>query len=271
MRLLRCPTCRTEWPAPQAHCGACLGEVLLPVPASRDGVPYGQPGARPHRARRQPTIPLQTLLRTHRTPSLTCWGYPGLRLPLQVAMLLSGKPGSGKSTAATVMALSLALRGVRVLWISPEEGRGDTTARRFGMAHRWLSSPTLPLGSPLISDSRGLAEVDAELRAFEDAGGQVIFIDSITTLGASDQWWEDLTNSPMGVVGIAHQNSRGSPFGGHRIAHDPDIHLSVTDFTLAVEKSRWFEEDAPRSWSVDAPERDEDAAPTLIPFPGGPS
>lgn len=269
MRLLRCPTCHLEWLAPASFCAACWGEVLLPVPQSKDGTPYGQDGARPHTRRGKPTQPLAEALRTHQAPALVLWAYFGLLLPLIVAMVISGKPGSGKSTAATVMALRLALLGYRVLWISPEEGRSDTTLRRFALAHRWLGSPPLPAGSPLISDGRSLHEVDAEIRAFEVSGGQVVFIDSLTTLGASDQWWEDLTNGPLGVVGIAHQNSRGTPFGGHRVAHDPDVHLSVADFTLRVEKSRWFQEDAPRSWRVDEPESLEREEGEVVPFPGG--
>ncbi len=140
MRLLRCPTCRSEWSGPLTWCPGCLGETLLLVPESRDGKRYGEPGAQPHRRRAKPTAPLAEDLRTHQAPSLVCWGYPGLMLPLLVALLISGKPGSGKSTAATVMALHLALLGYRVLWISPEEGRGDTTLRRFALAHRGPSA-----------------------------------------------------------------------------------------------------------------------------------
>lgn len=251
MRLVRCPACRTEWPAPQSICGACFFEPLLPVPASRDAVPYGQPGARPHRSRRKNTRDLGEVLRTHQRPRLRRWGYPALQLPLDASVLLSGRPGSGKSTSGVAMTLGLALEGVRTLWVSPEEGCGDTTVRRFELVHGWYGRPSLPTGTPLVSDARTLSEVHVEIAGFEAGGPGVVFVDSLTTLGASAQWWEDLTNGPLGVVGIAHQNNRGTPFGGHRVAHDPDVHLSVSDFQVSVEKSRWFADDQPRAWRVD--------------------
>ncbi len=127
-----------------------------------------------------------------------------------------------------------------------------------------------PAGSPLVSDSRSLHEVDAELHEFEATGGRVAFIDSITTLGGSDQWWEDLTNGPLGIAGIAHQNARGTPFGGHRVAHDPDVHLSVSEFNVRIEKSRWFDDGLPRSWAVVEPEVPSPTDAQVLPFLGEP-
>jgi len=248
--LFRCTACGCEWTSP-GPCRACWAPVTLPVPASRDGLPYGTPGARPHRPRRRPTRGLEDVLRSARLPALVRFGYASLWLPLMVAVLVSGPPGGGKTTLCSIIALSLALQGIRVLWASAEEGAGPTTVERFRRLLHWLGDPPPPGHHLLVSDARNLRDVHQEISAFEKDGGRVVFVDSLTAIAAPPAWFDDLLAGPLGVVAIAHLNSRGSPVGGSRVAYDADVHLSVDRFKAEILKSRWFREDAPRSWAVD--------------------
>ncbi len=268
--LYRCPRCRIEWSTP-GLCRSCWDEWTLPVPVSRDGIPYGAAGARPHKARKRPTIALNEGLRTETAPKLHDFGYPALQLPLDVNVIVSGPPGGGKSTFCTVMALTLALRGKPVLWLSVEEGQNPTTYNRFKMVLDWMGSPELPRDTPLISDGRTLHDVDQEIRDFEKGKRGVVFIDSLTVANASHHWFADLCFSPVGVVAISHVNSLGRTMGGDRPAYDVDVQIFVKDFTAHLPKCRWPREGAPTEWAVNdfsaSPAQPRSPDLSVIPFP----
>lgn len=268
--LYRCPQCRLEWSTP-GLCRSCWDEWTHPVPVSKDGIPYGANGARPHKARRRPTVALEQGLRTATRPKLHDFGYEALQLPLDVNMIIQGPAGGGKSTLGTVLALTLALRGEPVLWLSVEEGQNATTYNRFRMVLDWLGSPSLPEGTPLISDGRTLHEVDKEIRDFEKRKKGVVFIDSLTVANASHHWFADLCSSHLGVVAISHVNSLGRTMGGDRPAYDVDVQIVVKEFTAHLPKCRWLREGAPREWSVNditaGPKAEASPAQGVIPFP----
>lgn len=263
--LFRCPECGAEWSTPGA-CRSCWVQYTFPVPVSRDGKPYGSPGARPHRQRRRPTRPLLEQMKDARHPKLVEFGYPSLRLPLNVSAIVTGPPGGGKSTFCTAMALGLALEGISVLWISVEEGTGPTTMRRFGQVLSWMGSPTLPKDTPLISDSRQLRDVHEEITKFEKVSKGVVFLDSLTVAGASTEWFEDISRGPLGIVAICHENSKGNPMGGTRPAYDTDVHIGVQDFAATIRKSRWYVDDAPQSWKINDIPSPASEEPTVIEF-----
>ncbi|GDX83691.1 hypothetical protein LBMAG42_55020 [Deltaproteobacteria bacterium] len=224
--------------------------MCVPVPESRDGVPYGAPGARAHRRRYHPTAGVSSLLQNASSPKLYTYGYDALRLPAKVYMLVTGPAGSGKSTLATSIALTLALQGLRVLCISAEEGAGPTTVRRLRQAMAWLGDPCLPSSNPLISDKRALRDVHDEVVAFERDGGDAVVLDSLTVLGASPQWVAEVATG-LSVVAISHMNGKSGPMGGERVAYDSDVHIRVESFQASLLKTRWCVDGAPRSWPVD--------------------
>jgi predicted ATP-dependent serine protease len=268
--LWRCVRCYSEWSS-AGPCGTCWAHVTLPVPVSRDGRPYGSPEARPYRRRYKDTAPLAEVLATSRAPHRTRWGtYPALLLPLRTSVLVSGPPGSGKSTLAAVVALVHAMEGRRVLYIPAEEGAGPTTVARFERVMEWFGNPKLPQDAPRISDRRNLRDVHEEVAEFERGGPGVLVLDSLTTLGADPTWIEELAAGPLGVLAVAQVNSRGAAFGGPRQAHDVDVVVSVEDGVATIEKSRWLDPEAPRSWAIRAV--DGATAPPgaeVIPFRGG--
>ncbi len=261
--LHRCPACGCEWPS-GGPCQACWFPVTLPVPVSRDGLPYGSEGARPRRPRAKPTQPLEALLESSERPELVSFGYAACRFPWDVSLLVTGPPGGGKTTACTGMALTLAVSGLSVLWASCEEGSGPTTVERFRRVHGWLGQPPLPPGSPRISDQRTIRGIHDEVRDFEDSGGHVVVLDSLTAMSASPGWFDDLINGPLGVIAVAHQNAKGGPMGGSRVAYDADVHLVVENFEVKVRKTRWLAEGAPQVWAVD------DLAPLVASSQPGP-
>jgi hypothetical protein len=245
----RCAACGAEFLSGGA-CRCCWNHVTIPTPVSRDGAPYGSPSARPYRRKYRPTVGLTELLAQAEAPRLYTFGYDSLRLPREAYVLCTGQPGSGKSTTATAIAISLALQGLRVLWVSAEEGAGPTTSRRFQQALSWFGRPKLPEGSLLVSDKRLLRDVHEEVEGFQTGGGDVVFLDSLTVLGAHPQWIEELSTS-LGIVAISHMNRQGSPHGGSRPKYDADTHLCVEDFTITADKNRWCIDGAPRVWAVD--------------------
>ncbi|GDX83690.1 hypothetical protein LBMAG42_55010 [Deltaproteobacteria bacterium] len=85
--------------------------VCVPFPESGDGVPRGGPRARAPRRGDQPTSDASSLAETSASPKLYIYGYDPLRLPRGVHTLVTGPAGSGKSTAVTCIALTLALQG----------------------------------------------------------------------------------------------------------------------------------------------------------------
>lgn len=215
------------------------------------------------------TRTLASLLKSAESPALITWFNTSTRFPVETAVLATGAPGGGKSTFVTGCAVGLALRGVRVLFISAEEGQSVTTTLRFSRVLGFFGDPPPPTQNLMVSDHRRLAEVTAEIAAFEAGGPGVVVVDSLTALGASPAWVSELSAGKIGVLAVAHVNSAGSAYGGPRQAHDVDVVLNVADYTCSIVKSRFFDENAPRSWRVDEPERVPVAGGggSVLPFP----
>ena len=267
--LFRCTSCGAEWTS-SGPCQTCWSYTTLPVPYSRDGRQYGSPEARPYRRRYKDTAPLAEVLATSRAPHRTPWGtYPSLLLPLRTQVLVYGPPGSWKSSLCTALAIERA-ENHRVLYVSSEEGAGPTTVARFERVLEWFGSPKLPANSPRVSDRRLLRDVHDEVAEFERGGAGILIVDSLTSLGADPSWLEDLAAGPLGVVAVSQVNSGGSSFGGQRQKHDVDVVIFCEDGIATIEKSRWLDPEAPRSWSIRAVQTlAVKPSAEVIPFPGG--
>ncbi len=256
--LWRCCSCGSEWSDYSTTCSSCLGEVLIQTPFSRDGARYGSPGARPHRRKYRATTGVAELLQTAFSPTLFTFGYEAIRQPRRSYTVISGPSGSGKSTLAMNMGLSLALQGgqgskgggLKVLLVSAEEGAGPSTVRRLKQCLGYLDNPTLSVGNPLVSDKRALRDVHDEVAAFEREGGDLVVVDSYTVLGCSSEWCASIATT-MGIILVVHQNGRGGPMGGERIAYDCDTHVQVKEFQAELIKTRWSVAGAPAVWRVD--------------------
>ncbi|GEM_PF-2955320 len=169
-------------------------------------------------------------------------GWPELRISLTAKLSLLGVPGCGKSTGASGMVTVAAeVYGVMPLYLSVEEGTGQTALARFERIARQLGIP-VP-GGILISDPRDVAEADADLAAYErrlgDRRGFVV-VDSVSDLRAPEGWWRSLLASRHGVVFVEHVVTSGAAKGGLETLFAVDTVIVVEQGGLATPvKSRW--------------------------------
>jgi ABC-type uncharacterized transport system YnjBCD ATPase subunit len=146
--------------------------MLIPVPASRNGAPWGSPNCRPRERRRTSLARLDELVLNASAPRLLQYAWPQLMLPLGAALTIEGPPGSGKSTVASAAAVGLAHQHhIDVLYLSTEEGAEDSALARFRRVAGMLGVPIAP--RIVISDVADVHEADRDLLAFEgDLGGR---------------------------------------------------------------------------------------------------
>lgn len=146
-------------------------------------------------------------------------------------MVLVGGPGQGKSTAAASMAVGAAGAGVRVLYVSAEEGvRSSVSDRlaRVGLDAR--ASKNLSL-----SDARTVAELVDDLAI---AKASLVVLDSLTELGIAPDMLPELLagRSWIGTVAI---NGKGEARGGPLLAHVADVVVMVDRGIAKPSKNRF--------------------------------
>jgi|GEM_PF-3441969 len=236
---LRCPRCEQEWGARAASCPSCGCRTLQPIPHSRNGIAYGEPGCRPRRRRRPDTTDLASLVQSTKALRRCRWGLEGFTLPPTAKLAVEGPPGGGKSTLASRVAVDLAAQGHRVLNLSVEEGQEEPCIGRLQRACRLVGVP--PASTLLVADVRDIHEADQELVAFRAAGSKgVVIVDSLSELDASPTWWSELMVDPwMGVVVVQHLTTAGQPRGGLAPAYACQVRLVVNDLQAQVVKNRF--------------------------------
>ncbi len=190
--------------------------------------------------RRPATISLPDLVSRHRPTRRVIWAYQQLPLPPTARLLLYGPPGGGKSTASTMMALSLASQGFAVLVLAAEEGQGESLVERFTRCADLLELERLP-DEVEVADVETLAEADDELGRWRARCGKgVVIVDSVTELRASTDWLRQiLSDDQLGAVLVAHQTTSGAPRGGWSAAYTVEVVVRVEGLRAAATKSRW--------------------------------
>ena len=135
------------------------------------------------------------------------------RLTLPFSIILTGGPGSGKSTWALPFARTLADLGPTI-YATPEEGHSDTFGdklRRLGAAH-----PQLYVAD--VYTPTGILEL------VDETGARFVILDSATHLDASSRavvdLWRELKRRGVSLVALAHVRTDGGMKGGTFIGHD---------------------------------------------------
>ncbi len=268
-----CLACGSDWPEPVPHCPrpGCWSLRIVQQAPSRWGIARGQPGYKPT-APQYRSMSAGDLLRGKRGAPRFGWGYEALQLPAACSVTVLGKPGTMKSSFATMVAFSLASQGVRVLYGSIEEGlSSDTLRERVRRCLRWLgvSDDRAPEGVTLVE----AATVEAMDRAIRDWGPSrdgLVVLDSATHLRAPVWWLDGLCHARHGLLAVLHQTTQGMPRGGLEPLYAADVVLRTrqgSDGPVAeVEKSRYGQ--AAIDIPLLQPRRFEtpDAAGTVIPL-----
>lgn len=262
------PGCGAVWPEPTTYCVHCGGSLLVPRPVEV----RGQRPAWAPRQRRGP-VSARELARRARPAHRVSWGYDALQLPIDTAVTIEGLPGQGKSTCATIIALTLAAQGVAVLYLASEEQRStgpqslyvqDTLTERLARCLAALSMREVPVGLR-ITDAQTPHEADEDLRGFRG----VAIIDSLTDLRAQPGWIETLiAREGLGLLLVQHLTTGRQPRGGLEPAYAADVRIAMTDsMEASTVKNRW----APlATWRVDRPTTLARAdAGVVVHFPGG--
>lgn len=220
-----CRSCRSEFEEKPQSCGTCFQTGYLTALAVRmDGrnlevAPRTRRGVVPSTA--------TSTRRLARYPSP--WSSWQIEEPH--AVVLVGGPGQGKSTAAASMAVGAAGAGVRVLYVSAEEGvRSSVSDRlaRVGLDAR--ASRNLSL-----SDARTVAELVDDLVV---AKASLVVLDSLTELGIAPDMLPELLagRSWIGTVAI---NGKGEARGGPLLAHVADVVVMVDRGIAKPSKNRF--------------------------------
>ncbi len=266
--LFTCTRCGADSGRRLRDCLACGGrDTLAAIPASRRGQPYGSSGYRPAARKRPATASLPDLLAGFSTPRLYGWGYAALRLPANARVSIDGRPGQGKSTVTSVMALALAHAGLPVLVVSAEEGQVATAMVRWARCCQLVGLPRAP-AQLWLADARTPEEASAEVDAFASEYRRgVVVIDSTTEVGGSPAWLAGLlADAALGFVLVQHVTTSGAPRGGWEVAHAVDVRVSCQALVASIEKSRFGE---CTNFPVLEPEPLAPASPgTVIDFPG---
>lgn len=135
------------------------------------------------------------------------------RLTIPFSVILTGAPGSGKSTWALPLARTLADIGPTI-YATPEEGHSDTFGdklRRLGVSH-----PQLYVAD--VHTSEGILDL------VKATGAKFVILDSATHLDASSKavvtLWRDLRAIGVSLVALAHVRTDGKMKGGTFFPHD---------------------------------------------------
>lgn len=239
-----CEKCHVDLgPVWVPECTAGCGRVGTAVPRglSKGGKPWGSPEYRPAPRRRPPTFTLPELLDRSRAPDRVPWGYDELRLPVTARVALHGLPGQGKSTVACRCTLGLGQAGVDVLVLAVEEGHEQTLVERFERCATPMALPRMP-ESIRIADVATPEEALEEIDAWRRRAGKrrVIVVDSLSELGASPGWLQDVASDPdTGMIVVEHLTTGNAPRGGWHVAYGVQVRIVCEKMRANVTKNRW--------------------------------
>lgn len=157
-------------------------------------------------------------------------------------MLVSGMPGSGKSTFTLALADELANHGP-VIYVAAEEGLSRTM--RDKIARLKATHPNL-----FVAEFDSLPAVK---RAVEASGAQFVILDSISEINANRKAIQDFQEwrkaRGLGLYIIAHATKDGSRYkGSSALGHGVDVEIMIREGRAETLKNRY----APLS-SIDVP------------------
>jgi len=260
-----CVACGADYDDYRRQCCNC-GAVgsLIAIQRSRRGKAYGGADYQPRPRRRPATKSLPALIDQHRPRLKISWAF--LDLPPTARAQAEGLPGSGKSTMATGAAISVAHSGYDCLYLAVEEGQGDTLVDRFERQIQAMGCR--PPSALRIADVRDPEEAMVEIDAWRRGTGErLLVIDSLTDLGASSAWLQELmSDERLGLLLVVHNTTSKDPRGGWGSAYAVDVRIFCRDLVAEVRKNRF----GPcTSFNVLMPRRLGDALPDskVVPFP----
>ncbi len=167
---------------------------------------------------------------------------------------------------ATGAAVSVAHAGYDCLYLAVEEGLGDTLVDRFERQIRAIGCR--PPSCLRIADVRDPEEAMEEIEAWRQGAAQrLLVIDSLTDLGASPAWLQELMcDERLGLLLVVHNTTSRDPRGGWGSAYAVDVRVFCRDLVAQVRKNRF----GPcSSFNVLEPRRVSGTEPdaSVIPFP----
>jgi len=220
-----CVKCDALYETKVNACSLCFDNQLLPMPANVKGRELGNPAPRRRAGiRRADTLKPSNELAPYGGP------YAAWKVAAKHLIEIHGPPGSGKSTAATQLAISAA-RQWNVLYVAVEEGHSIALKERFercGLTE--LVARRLD-----VSDAADWPEFCEDLDATD---AKLVVIDSLSELKCDIKRLLESLGDRSAIL-VSQVNSRRGPTGGLRGAHLADVVCECSAGVAKVTKNRF--------------------------------
>lgn len=141
-------------------------------------------------------------------------------------MMISGAPGSGKSTYSLAFAVALANFGKNVMYLTAEEYGSLTLQDRLQRVGGYNGNKLSFSGS---------------LTSFNPAQYDVLFIDSLKVAKIDVEEIRELRKKypRLAIVAVQQNNKQGQASGANDLPHEFDIVANVTDGVIRTSKNRY--------------------------------